>query len=91
VLWIACCNGDKDLVGQILALPGQVRDDPAPDGTTAFIIALAKGRDDIVKIIVDLNIEPREQMLALYREAQEVGLHTSSAKGEITMRKAHSR
>jgi ankyrin repeat protein len=62
-LWIACQIGNEDLAREIIALgPTIVQDDPAPDGTTAFAIALANGQDNIVDFLLDdVKFQPKDR------------------------------
>jgi ankyrin repeat protein len=68
-LWLACTIDSVNLVRHIMSLEGDVRDDPSPDGTTAFSIALAKENYEIVKLFLDSEIEQKEDMKALHQAA----------------------
>ena len=65
ILWIACNTGNVDMVSQILALDGEIRDDPSHDGTTAFSIALAKENNEIVQMLLQSKVEPKKDMETL--------------------------
>lgn len=56
-LWIASYKGSKNIVKQIIALHNDnITDDPSPDGTSAFVIALAKKYSGIIDIFLEKNI-----------------------------------
>jgi ankyrin repeat protein len=70
-LWNACNIGSTYIVSQLLALPGVILDNPAPDGTTAFSLVLAKENEEIVKMLLD-SVEPKREMKVLYGKAQDI-------------------
>jgi hypothetical protein len=49
----------------------EIRDDQAPDGTTAFSIALGKGNIEIVKQLLQFKITQKSEMDALYQAAEK--------------------
>jgi ankyrin repeat protein len=67
-MWIACCKGNAGLVKSILSLDVDTRDEPSPDGTSAFCIALAKGYEDIVQMFLTLDIG---QSRSLYLDSRK--------------------
>jgi ankyrin repeat protein len=77
-LWVACNIGSTKMVHQILALEWKIRDDPSPDGTTAFAISLAKGNKDIVKLFLDSNVQPKNEMEALFKAANSSEISQSA-------------
>jgi ankyrin repeat protein len=66
------------MVHTILRLEGELRDDPSRDGMTAFSIALSKGNDSIVELILQSKVEPRVEMEALHK-AFKTNEHNTSA------------
>jgi hypothetical protein len=74
-LWIACNVGSIKIVRQLLLIMANNKsDDPGPDGTTSFSIALGRGYKDIVKLFIDLDIG---QSLSLYLESGKSSKITS--------------
>lgn len=64
-----------NLVSFILSFDGAISDDPSPDGTTAFSMALSKGDNNcgIVEMIFKSKIEPKKDMEALLKASKESG------------------
>jgi ankyrin repeat protein len=65
-IWIACTIGSESIIHHILSLRGQIRDDECPDGTTAFVTAVAKNNDNIVRMLLESRLQPKNEMIALY-------------------------
>jgi hypothetical protein len=60
-------------VSYILSLNGAIRDDPSPDGTTAFAMAVSKGNSGIVEMLRKSKMETKEEMEVLFKASKELG------------------
>jgi hypothetical protein len=54
-------------------MEGDIRDDPSPDGTTAFAMACSKGNSGIIKMLRQSKIEKKEEMEVLLKASKELG------------------
>ncbi len=68
--WLACNGGSRLAVRLLLSVEGRHWDAPAPDGTTAFAIALGHGHTRIVDMILSCeSYEPKAEAQSLADEA----------------------
>jgi ankyrin repeat protein len=65
--WIACNIGNEEMLYTILKLKGELRDDLSRDGTTVLSIALAKGNETIVELLLKSKVAPKSEMEALHK------------------------
>ena len=54
LLWLFVCDGNLEMVKYMQSLPG-IEDPLMQDGTTAFSMALAKGRSDLIKELLQFK------------------------------------
>jgi hypothetical protein len=59
-------------VSYILSLNGAIRDDPSPDGTTAFVMALSKRNYGIVEMFRQSKMETKEEMEVLFKASKKL-------------------
>jgi hypothetical protein len=52
---------------------GFIRDDPSPDGTTAYVMALSKGNSRIEEMLRQSKMETKEEMEVLFKASKELG------------------
>ena len=64
LLWLFTCDGSLEMVKYINSMPGS-EDIAMGDGTTAFSIALAKDRSDLIKELISSK-KSRDIELARY-------------------------
>ena len=84
-LWKACASQDIEEARRLL--PSTARDDPGPDGTTAFALSLAQLNAELALAILDSGIEPRQDILACANEFVNLQLFKLEEKSlQNTMR-----
>jgi hypothetical protein len=55
-------------------LNGAIRDDPSPDGTTAYVMAMSKGNYVIVEMLRQQpNMKTKGKMEILFKASKELG------------------
>ena len=68
-LWLAAHYGNVEMIDIILEFSETIEDKPAPDGTTAFAIALGHGYYNIVEMILTTEkIQPKRDMIILCKK-----------------------
>jgi hypothetical protein len=70
-LWIACSIGNEHIVRSIFSISKIIKDEPSPDGTTAFSIALAKEYNNITRMFLDLNVGHCSSLYANVKTVKE--------------------
>ena len=78
-LWTACDRQRIEEVRNLLRL-GTTRDDPGPDGTTAFALSLAQLNTEQTLAILESGVEPREDILFCAKEFVKLQLSRPEEK-----------
>ena len=85
LLWLFTCDGNLEMIKYMLSLE-EIEDPVMADGTTAFSMALAKGRCDIIKEF--LRIERSSDMELASLAALEPNINVNMKKALLKSTKS---